>query len=75
VSPAHLDDLLKIKTRCVRKKNCSLVFQQAMFNQSEQLLSEALIDVVCVNKQLKPIRLPDALLSKIEQTITMEKNT
>lgn len=73
--PAQLDDLLKIETRCQRKKNCSLRFNQAMFNQSGQLLCEANIDVVCVNKQLKPIRLPEALISAIERTITLEDKT
>lgn len=66
VLPARLDDLLMIKTSVVRKKNCSLRFNQAMFNQSEKFLSEAIVDVVCVNKQLKPIRLPEALISTFE---------
>lgn len=66
VLPARLDDLLMIKTSVVRKKNCSLRFNQAMFNQSEKRLSEAVVDVVCVNKHLKPIRLPEALISTFE---------
>lgn len=74
VHPARLDDLLMIKTNAVRNKHCGLRFNQAMFNASEKLLSTAVIEVVCVNKKLKPIRLPEAFISTLKQSITMENN-
>ena len=57
--PARLDDVLTMKTNCERKKTCSLLFRQVMYNQSNQLLSDAVIHVVCVSKNLKPKRLPE----------------
>ncbi len=56
--PARLDDVLTITTSCERKKTCSLLFKQIMHNQLNQILSEAIVQVVCVGKNLKPQRLP-----------------
>lgn len=56
--PARLDDILTIKTFGERKKICSLMFEQKMYNQLNQLLSEATVHVVCVNENLKPKPLP-----------------
>ena len=63
--PARLDDVLSIHTVCERKKACSLLFKQIMSNQSGKILSEAIIQVVCVDNNLKPKPLPDELASKI----------
>lgn len=56
--PARLDDVLEIKTHCERYKACGLLFKQRMYNQMNQMLSEVTIQVVCVDKNLKPKRLP-----------------
>jgi acyl-CoA thioester hydrolase len=55
--PARLDDVVTIKTTCEQTKACGLLFKQMMHNQSEQLLSEATVHVVCVDESLKPKRL------------------
>lgn len=65
IFPARLDDVLMIKTKCEQKKACGLLFRQLMYNQSEQLLSEATIQVVCVDKNLKPKRLAGAWLESM----------
>lgn len=57
VLPARLDDVVTIKTKCERKKACGLLFKQMMYNQLEQLLCEVIVQVVCVDKNLKPRRL------------------
>ena len=57
VYPAKLDDVLKVTTRIEKIKACSLCFKQTMYNQHDQLLSEATVHVVCVDKNLKPKRL------------------
>lgn len=56
--PARLDDLLKIKTDITHVKACTLVFDQKMFNDAGECLSEATIRVVCVDDKLNPRRLP-----------------
>ena len=62
VYPARVDDDLQIITRYERKKTCSVVFDQSMHNHLGQLLCEARVHVVCVNRELKPKRWPDNLL-------------
>jgi len=56
--PARLDDVVTIKSNCESLRASSLKFKQVMHNQLGDLLSEAIIQVVCVNKNLKPKRLP-----------------
>ena len=62
LSPARLDDVLTIKTICEHKKTCSLMFEQVMSNQLNQVLCKATVQVVCVNKNLKPKRIPKAFV-------------
>ena len=64
LSPARLDDVLTIKSTCERKKSCSMIFRQVMHNQLGKILSEAIIQVVCVNKNLKPKPLPEEFIIK-----------
>jgi len=66
VLPARLDDVVTIKTTWERKKACGLVFNQKMQNQSEQLLSEATVQVVCVDQNLKPKRLSGDWLERFK---------
>ncbi len=62
-APARLDDLLTITSIIKEIKSCSLVFEQKIINQHNQLICEASVKVVCVNKDLKPRRLPDIMKS------------
>ncbi len=57
IYPARLDDLLTITTHLQGKRACSLMFKQTMHNQAGNLLSEADVEVVCVDQHLKPKRL------------------
>ncbi len=57
ILPARLDDVLVIKTHYERNKACSLLFKQRMYNQLDHMLSEVMVHVVCVDKNLKPKRL------------------
>ncbi|MGL6028957.1 MAG: YbgC/FadM family acyl-CoA thioesterase [Legionella sp.] len=57
--PARMDDLLTITTEIKETSACSICFAQHIVNQHGQLVSEAIVQVVCVNSNLKPIRLPN----------------
>ena len=59
IFPAKLDDLLTVTTQIKELKACSFVFEQVVINQHEKLICEARIQVVCVNGDLKPRRLPN----------------
>ncbi|WP_131783093.1 YbgC/FadM family acyl-CoA thioesterase [Legionella gresilensis] len=56
--PARLDDVLSISTFITDKSNCSLLFEQRI-QVKQKLLCLANIKVVCVNKGMKPKRLPE----------------
>jgi len=59
--PARLDDLLMVTTTINELKSCSFIFDQKIVNHHEQTICDALVKVVCVNKDLKPRRLPDII--------------
>lgn len=60
-APARLDDLLTIKTECSRNRAVALQFNQSIINQCNDIICEAKIQVVCLNAQFKPKRLPDII--------------
>ncbi|MBI2786230.1 MAG: tol-pal system-associated acyl-CoA thioesterase [Legionella longbeachae] len=57
-APARLDDLLTIKTQVQQQGACSFIFDQIMQNEQDRLISEAKVQVVCVDGNLKPRRFP-----------------
>ena len=57
-SPAKLDDLLTVVTEIKEVKASSFVFAQIIINQYEQIICDAKVKVVCVNKNLKPQKIP-----------------
>ncbi|STX29152.1 acyl-CoA thioesterase [Legionella beliardensis] len=61
--PARLDDVLSISTVIAEQRSCSLLFEQKMKNQDNKMLCQASINVVCVNKAMKPKRLPNNFLA------------
>lgn len=61
VMPARLDDLLTITTIVSETTACTLVFDQAIRGQEGSLISEAKVQVVCVDMKLKPKRLPNMI--------------
>lgn len=62
--PAHLDDILRITTTVVNKTACTLQFKQMMYNQNDALISEATVMTVCVDRDLKPKRVPNRLIGE-----------
>lgn len=59
--PARLDDLLQIRTKIGKKTPCTIIFEQAIYDETNKLICEAEIKVVCVNNEMKPRRLPEHL--------------
>jgi acyl-CoA thioester hydrolase len=55
-APARLDDLLTIKTQVHQLGAFRFIFDQFMYNQEDKLISEAKIQVVSVDSNLKPKR-------------------
>ncbi len=56
LSPGKLDDMLTIKSVVNKMHACTLELSQEMYNQDNVLLAKADIQVISVNKFLKPKR-------------------
>lgn len=54
----QLDDFIHIETNATSAGYCQLQFVQKMFNQTGIEVSSAVIDVVCVNQNMRPRKIP-----------------
>ena len=64
--PAHFNELLNIKTRIIDQRKASLVFEQIIFNQSEETICKAEIKIACLNSTtMKPEPIPETILSEL----------
>lgn len=62
ISPARYDDLLNIRTRITKVGKTSITFEYEISNEKTQdLLTTAETTLVCVDLNLRPIRLPKLL--------------
>jgi len=63
MASAKLDDLLTVTSKISELKRASLVFNQEVINQEQQLLCTVKVRVACVNLKLsKPCPIPKELL-------------
>ena len=69
--PAHLDDLLEVRTSVAELKNSSFTMRQSFFRQNqgiEQKIAELMVTLVCVNADtVKPVRVPDVIRDAFEK--------
>lgn len=59
-APAKLDDLLVVKTRISRLGGASMDMQQDIY-RGELLICEIKVTLVCIDQNLKAVRLPQAV--------------
>ena len=68
LASAKLDDLLEVKSTIITLKRASLVFQQQITNQAQQVLCTAKIRVACVDfSQHKPCAIPESILGAFKR--------
>ncbi|QQG35453.1 MAG: tol-pal system-associated acyl-CoA thioesterase [Micavibrio aeruginosavorus] len=60
LTPAYLDDMLRLETSVTEAKNASFTMKQSLFRHN-QLVFCANVILVCVDCSGKPVRLPDGL--------------
>jgi acyl-CoA thioester hydrolase len=66
IKPAYLDDLLTVTSSLLKKRGASLVFQQIIKNENNELLIEAEIKVACLNATtLKASAMPEDLITEL----------
>ena len=58
IAPARIDDILILETDVLQTGFCQLQFKQKMMLQDQKPIAEACVDVVCVNQNMMPRRLP-----------------
>lgn len=56
-APAKLDDLLVVKSHISRLGGASMDMEQKIY-KNEELIAELTVTLVCIDKQLKAVRLP-----------------
>ncbi|QBG35098.1 tol-pal system-associated acyl-CoA thioesterase [Litorilituus sediminis] len=67
LASAKLDDLLEVTSTIATLKRASLVFQQEIKNQSQQLLARASVTIACVDfNKHKPCAIPQSILGAFE---------
>ncbi len=64
--PALFNEQLNIKTRIVHTRRASLIFEQIIFNQSEETICKAEIKIACLNSTtMKPEPIPETIISEL----------
>lgn len=64
--PAHLDDLLVIRSHIKELKRASLVFCQSIYHDNGKLLSELTVKVACIKlSHQKPCAMPTEIIRKL----------
>lgn len=64
MSPAYLDDMLRLETSIIEVKNASFKMKQSLFRHNDLIFTADVI-LVSVDRAGKPTRLPDELRTAI----------
>ena len=66
MKPGYLDDLLTITSKLLNNRGASLVFQQEIINEKDELLTQAEVKIACLNSNtLKASPMPEKLLMEL----------
>jgi acyl-CoA thioester hydrolase len=64
--PAHFNELLNVKTHIIDQRKASLVFEQIISKQTEEIICKARIKIACLNcKTMKPEPIPETIISEL----------
>lgn len=64
--PARFNELLNVKTHITDQRKASLVFEQIISNQAEEIICKARIKIACLNcKTMKPEPIPETIISEL----------
>jgi len=71
VMPAHLDDVIEVKTTVTRMRGASIHMEQEVF-RGDQLLIKSLVKVACLNDNGMPTRLPSNFVQMARELLPIE---
>lgn len=63
-APAVYGDVLEIKTKLSGISAVKIIFENEIYNQDNRLIAEAKTTLVCVDRDLKPERIPAEIRNK-----------
>ncbi|MGI9481615.1 MAG: tol-pal system-associated acyl-CoA thioesterase [Hyphomicrobiales bacterium] len=67
-APARIDDMLMVETRFIEARGARILIDQRML-RGEDRLFDAIVTVALTTSEGKPLRLPKALVEKLEPMI------
>lgn len=73
VLPAHLDDALQVRTRCIRSKAASFWLEQIVERAGETLV-EMKVRLVCLKPNGRPARIPDSVCSVLDRAAALTQH-
>lgn len=67
-APARFNDMLVVKTSVTSLKRATVVFQQEIYNQHQQLLCTADVKAACVSiEHMRPVAIPAPIAEVIQR--------
>lgn len=60
LSPAFLEDYLRVETSVLEVKNSSFILEQTIFRDQDTLFNMKVV-LVCINEAKRPVRIPEEL--------------
>lgn len=66
-TPSFYGDVLEVKTRVTKASKTRVNFEYDIVKQNDQLVASAKTVLVFVDKELKPKRIPEEILNKLEK--------
>lgn len=71
--PAHLDDALEVRTRCIKSSAASFWLEQ-LVERAGQTLVEMKVRLVCLKPDGKPARIPKSLCSVLDRAAALTQH-
>lgn len=67
LKPARFNEELTVNARITGLRKASMLFEQTIYNQQDDLLCEAEITIACIsNKTMKPVSIPAFIISELD---------
>lgn len=68
--PAYFDELLNVNSRIVKQRGTSLVFEQIVENDENEIKCRADVNIACVDSRtFKPKRIPESIRTEFNHDI------
>ena len=67
LKPAFLNELLNVNAKIIELRKASMLFQQVILNQQDEIICQAEVKVACINQTtMKPVTMPEFIISELD---------